>query len=76
MAPTLFQWLSQVPGLVTLRHYQRSWWAGDALAGVTVAAYLIPQCMAYGELAGVGAAIGLWTILPALVVYFWVGSSP
>jgi high affinity sulfate transporter 1 len=76
MARDLCQWLSQVPGVLTLRQYQRSWWARDALAGVTVAAYLIPQCMAYGELAGVGAAIGLWTILPALVVYFWVGSSP
>ncbi len=76
MAPNLSQWLSQVPGLVTLRQYQRTWWTRDALAGVTVAAYLIPQCMAYGELAGVGAATGLWTMVPALVVYFWVGSSP
>ena len=76
MALDLCRWLSQVPGLVTLRQYQRTWWTKDALAGVTVAAYLIPQCMAYGELAGVGAATGLWTILPALVVYFWVGSSP
>ena len=76
MARDLCQWLSQVPGVLTLRQYQRSWWARDALAGVTVAAYLVPQCMAYGELAGVGAAAGLWAILPALVVYFWVGSSP
>ena len=35
------------PGLVTLRGYQRSWLRGDLIAGVTVAAYLVPQVMAY-----------------------------
>ena len=34
------------PGLVTLRGYQRSWLRGDLMAGVTVAAYLVPQVMA------------------------------
>jgi high affinity sulfate transporter 1 len=32
--------------------------------------------MAYGELAGVGAVQGLWAILPALVLYTLVGTSP
>ncbi|MFZ4640445.1 MAG: SulP family inorganic anion transporter [Nodosilinea sp.] len=63
-------------GWVTLRHYSLRWLPQDCLAGLTVAAYLVPQCMAYGELAGVGPAVGLWTILPALFVYFWLGSSP
>ena len=39
-------------GLRHLRSYQPSWLRGDILAGVTVAAYLVPQCMAYAELAG------------------------
>ncbi|WP_199307226.1 solute carrier family 26 protein [Alkalinema sp. FACHB-956] len=55
--------------------YQRSWWRGDVLAGITVAAYLIPQCMAYGELAGVGSVAGLWAILPPMLIYAVLGSS-
>lgn len=63
-------------GWLTLRHYRLRWLPPDVLAGLTVAAYLVPQCMAYGELAGVGPAPGLWASLPALLVYFWLGSSP
>lgn len=48
---------------------------GDLLAGMTVAAYLVPQCLAYGELAGLPPVAGLWTILPALLIYPLVGSS-
>ncbi|WP_242019717.1 MULTISPECIES: SulP family inorganic anion transporter [Cyanophyceae] len=59
-----------------LRHYPRAWLRQDCLAGITVAAYLIPQCMAYGELAGVGPVQGLWAILPALLLYTLVGTSP
>ncbi len=49
---------------------------GDLLAGVTVAAYLVPQCLAYGELAGLPPVTGLWTILPAMLLYPLVGRSP
>lgn len=65
-----------IPGLERLRHYPTAWLRQDSLAGVTVAAYLIPQCMAYGELAGVGPVQGLWAILPALLLYTLVGTSP
>ncbi|NJL49633.1 MAG: solute carrier 26 family protein [Leptolyngbyaceae cyanobacterium SM2_5_2] len=65
-----------LPGLARLRHYPPGWFRPDSLAGITVAAYLIPQCMAYGELAGVGPVQGLWAILPALLLYALVGSSP
>ena len=63
-------------GLKRLLSYQRSWLRRDVLAGLTVAAYLIPQCMAYGELAGVKPVAGLWAILPAMVIYTLLGSSP
>lgn len=63
-------------GLHRLRSYQSSWLFRDVLAGVTVAAYLIPQCMAYGELAGVQPVAGLWAILPPMVLYALFGSSP
>lgn len=64
------------PGWQRLCHYRWEWLRPDLIAGVTVAAYLIPQCMAYGELAGVGAIAGLWAILPAMLVYALLGSSP
>jgi SulP family sulfate permease len=64
-----------LPGLKRLLSYQASWLRGDLLAGVTVAAYLIPQCMAYGELAGVEPVVGLWAILPPMIIYTLLGSS-
>jgi sulfate permease, SulP family len=69
------KFLLRLPGLRQLWGYQKSWLRGDVFAGITVAAYLIPQCMAYGELVGVPPVVGLWTILPAMLVYALVGSS-
>ena len=63
------------PGLVLVRGYQRSWLRGDLVAGVTVAAYLVPQVMAYATVAGLPPVTGLWAALPALVVYALLGSS-
>jgi high affinity sulfate transporter 1 len=48
---------------------------GDLLAGLTVAAYLVPQCLAYGELAGLPPVSGLWAMVPAMVIYPLLGSS-
>jgi len=64
-----------VPGLAVARRYQRAWLPRDLLAGVTVAAYLVPQVMAYAEVAGLHPAAGLWAALPALVLYPLLGSS-
>jgi sulfate permease, SulP family len=64
-----------MPGLVQLRSYERSWLRGDVLAGVTVAAYLVPQVMAYAEVAGLPAVVGLWAIVGPLLVYAVLGSS-
>lgn len=63
------------PGATDLRHYQRVWLRGDVLAGVTVAAYLIPQVMAYATLAGLPPVAGLWAALIPMVVYAILGSS-
>lgn len=49
---------------------------GDVLAGITVAAYLVPQVLAYAGLARVPPAAGLWAAFVALAVYFLLGSSP
>ncbi|SEL81255.1 SulP family inorganic anion transporter [Streptacidiphilus jiangxiensis] len=64
-----------LPGLTVLRHYRPDWLRGDLLAGATVAAYLVPQVMAYGSVAGLQPVTGLWAILPAIVLYAIVGSS-
>ena len=64
-----------LPGLDRLRHYERGWLRPDVLAGVAVAAYLIPQVMAYAEVAGLPAVVGFWAIGAALLVYAVFGSS-
>src|SRR6476646_5299215 len=68
-------WSTWTPGLLQLLNYQRGWLRGDALAGVTVAAYLIPQVMAYAAVAGLPAVVGLWAALASMVVYAAMGSS-
>ncbi|MEU6236564.1 sulfate permease [Kitasatospora sp. NPDC047058] len=64
-----------LPGLQVLRSYRRAWLRTDLVAGVTVAAYLVPQVMANATVAGLDPVAGLWAILPAAVVYAFVGSS-
>ncbi|QPN61347.1 sulfate permease [Synechococcus sp. CBW1002] len=64
------------PGMQPLHQGRPEWWKADLVAGITVAAYLIPQCMAYAELAGLPPISGLWAILPPLLLYALLGSSP
>uniref|UniRef100_A0AAU2JQ99 Sulfate permease n=1 Tax=Streptomyces sp. NBC_00049 TaxID=2903617 RepID=A0AAU2JQ99_9ACTN len=76
--PRTSGWRSAVPrlpGLTVLAGYRRAWLRGDLLAGATVAAYLVPQVMAYASVAGLPPVAGLWAILPALAVYAVLGSS-
>ncbi|MEB3184533.1 MAG: sulfate permease, partial [Cyanobacteriota bacterium] len=65
-----------LPGWRQLAAYRPQWLRADLLAGLTVGAYLIPQCLAYGELAGLEPVRGLWAILPPLLLYALLGSSP
>ncbi|MFJ8061952.1 SulP family inorganic anion transporter [Streptomyces sp. NPDC096142] len=69
------QWRRLTPGIASLAGYRRAWLRGDLLAGVTVAAYLVPQVMAYAGVAGLPPVAGLWGILPALALYAVLGSS-
>jgi len=64
-----------LPGVGQFRHYHREWLTGDVLAGLTVAAYLVPQVMAYAEVAGLPPVAGLWAIIGPLAVYALLGSS-
>ncbi|HJE52117.1 MAG TPA: sulfate permease [Tessaracoccus flavescens] len=69
------RWEKLLPGIAVLRRYERPWLRGDILAGITVAAYLIPQVMAYAAIAGLPAVAGLWAILAPLLLYAILGTS-
>src|ERR1700722_188033 len=64
-----------VPGIRVARTYRRSWLRADLVAGVVLAAILVPQGMAYAELAGLPAATGLYTTIACLVGYAVFGPS-
>lgn len=68
-------WQRLLPGIDVLRHYDRTWLRGDVIGGVTVAAYLVPQVMAYATLAGLDPVVGLWATVAPLLVYVVLGSS-
>lgn len=57
------------------RGYDRADLSGDLPAGLTVAAYLIPQVMAYAQVAGLPPTTGLWAAVAAMSVYALIGSS-
>ena len=63
------------PGVVTLRGYHRAWLRPDVVAGVVLAAILVPQGMAYAELAGLPPVTGLYTTIACLVAYAVFGPS-
>lgn len=64
-----------LPGAADLARYQRSWLRPDLLAGLGVWAVLVPQGLAYGELAGLSPVAGLYTALGAMLLYPLLGSS-
>ena len=64
-----------VAGLAQLRGYNAGWFRADALAGITVTAYLVPQCLAYADLAGVEPVTGLWVAVVAMIAYALLGTS-
>jgi sulfate permease, SulP family len=49
-SPSRAQW---VPALSWLRNYDWSWLRGDVLAGITLAAYLLPAALGDASLANV-----------------------
>lgn len=61
--------------LRAVRPFPRGAERSDLIAGISVAAYLVPQVMAYAAVAGLPPVTGLWTIAVALVVYACLGSS-
>jgi high affinity sulfate transporter 1 len=58
-----------------LRTYKPAWLRFDLIAGIVLAAILVPQGLAYAELAGVPPVTGLYTTVVCLVVYALLGPS-
>ncbi len=64
-----------IPGVQAVRTYQRAWLSKDIVAGLVLASLLVPQGMAYAELAGLPAITGLYTSVLCLVGYAVFGPS-
>ena len=64
-----------VPGLAMLGSYRPQWLGKDISAGLVLSALLVPQGMAYAELAGLPAITGLYTTIMCLVAYAVFGPS-
>ena len=64
-----------LPFLAWLPHYQRGWARADLVAGLTVWAVLVPESVAYAQLAGVPPVAALSAAPGALLAYALVGSS-
>ncbi len=63
------------PGLAALRGYRGEWLRSDLAAGLSVAAVAIPTAIAYAQLAGFPAVVGLYASILPLVVYAAFGTS-
>ena len=64
-----------VPGVRAAQTYERRWARPDLVAGIVLAAILVPQGMAYAELAGLPPVTGLYTTIGCLVGYAVFGPS-
>ena len=63
------------PGLAALRNYRGEWLRSDLAAGLSVAAVAIPTAIAYAQLAGFPAVVGLYASILPLVAYAAFGTS-
>src|SRR5204863_3063838 len=61
---------------LSLSPFHREWLAKDIVAGVVLTTLLVPQGMAYAELAGLPAITGLYTSIMCLLGYALLGPSP
>jgi len=64
-----------VPGVAALARYDRRWLPRDVLSGISVAAIALPVGLAYADLAGVPAVIGIYSAIFPLFAYALFGSS-
>ncbi|TQM64719.1 SulP family inorganic anion transporter [Humibacillus xanthopallidus] len=63
-----------VPLVGQLRTYDRAWLRGDLIAGVTVAALIVPKNLGYAAIAGIPVQNGLYAAAAGALVYAIFGS--
>ena len=63
--------LRSIPAFTWLRSYDGSWLRGDSLAGITLAAYLLPAALGDASLANLPPEVGLYACLFGGLV-FWI----
>src|SRR5687767_15555036 len=63
------------PGIASLPSYKPGWLRQDLVAGLVLTALLVPQGMAYAELAGLPPITGLYTTILCLIGYAVFGPS-
>ena len=64
-----------LPGLRAVADYQASWLRHDLVAGLVLSTLLVPQGMAYAQLAGLPPITGLYTTILCLLGYAALGPS-
>ncbi|KFZ38895.1 sulfate permease [Shewanella mangrovi] len=74
-SPLLSRLSRWFPGLSLVRHYQRAWFRDDMRAALSVTAVALPVAIAYAQLTGVGAVVGLYSCVLPMLVYAVFGSS-
>src|SRR6478735_298680 len=63
-----------IPLIGQLRSYDRAWLRGDLIAGVTVAALIVPKNLGYAGIAGIPLQNGLYAAAAGAIVYAIFGS--
>src|ERR671928_2214232 len=58
-----------------LAGYRRAWLGPDLVAGMTLAAVAIPECMGHTKIVGTPVVTGLYTILLPIAAFALLGSS-
>lgn len=88
--PTVAEWVQdQTPSLHDLAQYAQNlfpftrwigrynltWFTGDLVAGVTIGAVVVPQGMAYAQLAELPVYYGLYTSFMGVLIYWFFATS-
>lgn len=68
-------WKRWLPGVRLLSEYKRAWLAGDLVAGLVLAAMLVPVGIAYALASGVPGIYGLYATIVPLLAYAVFGPS-
>ncbi|GAM82256.1 hypothetical protein ANO11243_002350 [Dothideomycetidae sp. 11243] len=88
--PTVGEWLREVtptgrdivqyfinlfPFVKWIRFYNLQWAAGDLVAGITIGAVVVPQGMAYAQLAELPVQFGLYSSFMGVLIYWFFATS-